>query len=202
MSLCGLIVTFILYCCYKDLRNFHGRCIMILSVFLFIAQLLPTLSAYISFPPGICVLSALISHYSWLGAFSWMTVIALNLLHIFRGSLQRVEEWEVSHFCRYVAPAFGFGAPFIIVVISLFLHFTHAEFAYGAESPCWISDSVCNFWAFGVPVGIFLAVNTGLFTVIVVLVFKSQRRSRELRRQQETIRTSVRDLLLCFKVST
>ncbi|XP_072047225.1 adhesion G protein-coupled receptor E2-like [Amphiura filiformis] len=201
LSLCGLTITFALHCCFSSLRNFHGRCVMILCVLLFFAQLLPTLSAYNSFPSWLCVISGLLSHYSWLGSFSWMTVIAFTLFHIFKpGAMRRNNDWESEPVCRYVAPTFGFGVPLVVVVITLCFHFIHSSLVYGANSPCWISDSVSNFWAFGLPVGIFLAFNTGLFSVTVGLACRNQRRSRQLQQRQETIRTFFRDLLLCFKI--
>ncbi len=201
LSLFGLFVSFVLHCRFKLFRNFHGRCIMCLCSILFMAQLLPMLSAEFSFPHGVCVFSAIVSHYSWLSAFSWMTVIAINLLHIFScGASRRNKEWEAGTFCRYIAPAVGFGVPLVVVVTSISFHFTYSSFAYGVNSPCWISDSVGNIFAFGVPAGIFLVTNLIIFSATVVLACRSQRRSRQLRQRKNNIRTLVTDLLLCTKV--
>ena len=202
LSLSGLIIAFGLRCCSRDRINFHDRCILIFCAFLFIAQFLPTLSVYISFPNGVCIISALVSHYCWLGSFSCMSIVAYDLHHIFcSGAFQTIKEWESGKFCRYVAPIIGFGLPFIIVVVSLCLHILHPWFEYGATAPCWISDFACNFWAFGLPVGALLCVNAGFFTITVISACRSQGRSRQLRREETSARAIGRDLILCVKVS-
>ncbi len=202
MSLLGLIVTFGLRCCSSGRINFHDRCILILCIFLFIAQLLPILSVYCSFPKGVCIISALVSHYCWLGSFSCMSVVAYDLFHIFCcGAFQNIRDWESGRFCRYVAPAVDFGLPFIIVAISLCLHVLHPTFEYGATVPCWISDFGCNLWAFGFPVGVLLGFNAVLFTVTLISACRSQRRSRQLRNEETDAWAVIRDLILCFKVS-
>ena len=203
ISLFGLMVTFVLRLrlCSRDRIDFHDRCILSLCTFLFIAQLLPTVSVYISFSNDVCVLSALVSHYCWLGAFSCMSVVAYDLYHLFSSSFRNKEDWESGNFCRYVAPSVVFGLPFVIVALALCLHFLHPTFEYGATAPCWISDFRCNLFAFGFPVGVSLVVNCVLYSVTAVKACRSQRRSRQIRCTKNNWRQLTTDLVLCMKVS-
>ena len=204
ISLCGLIITFGLHCYFKDLRNFHGRSIMSLCGALFLAQLMSLLIASLQIFGWLCVLMGVITHYTWLVAFFWMTIIALNLLQVFLRT--RIGgDLDSNYFGLFVVPVWGWLSPLVVVLSCLCLHISVSDntlFEYNTSSPCWISDPISNFWAFGFPIGLLLLINLMTFLVTVVLACNSQRRSRRLRRKPESLRTLLQDVLLCFKVSS
>ena len=152
----------------------------------------------------LCVLMGVITHYTWLAAFFWMTIIALNLLQVFLRT--RIGgDLDSNYFGLFVVPVCGWLLPLAVVLSCLCLHISvsdNTSFVYETSSPCWISDPMSNFWTFGFPIGLFLLINLMTFLVTVVLACKSQRRSRRLRRKPESVSTLLRDVLLCFKVST
>ena len=211
VNMIGTSVTLISLCFilgifgwFSELRNFHGKCLMSSAVALFWAQLLPMLSAKVSIPHGLCVVSAVVSHYAWLLVFSWMVIIGGNFFHVlvFR-PMQSPEVRESTCIFRFVLPILGWCQPLIIIAVCISFHFLHLDnvyFEYGSGTPCWISGLRANFISFGIPVASYLGINLILFSLIIVATCRNQRRSRSLRNQNMRAVES-EDIVLCMKVN-
>ncbi len=120
---------------------------------------------------------AIVSHYLWLVAFCWNTLIATNFFISFvLRPLQRCEDREDSSLYRYILPASGWGLPFIIIVICLHFHIYGIKgFEYGSSTPCWISNPVANLVAFGIPVAVLLTCNVIFFVSTLTSICRSGR---------------------------
>ena len=204
VSLVSLAALFHLLAKYSDLRNFHGWCIMKLTMTLFTAQFFPMISSKVNFPHGLCVTFAILTHYAWLASFTWMTIIGINLfdLFIYRPIIQSKVR-EAAWLFRIVLPILGWGLPSILVAICICLHFTKSDnffFEYGSSSPCWIINSTANLLGFGIPIGISLGINIVLYLIIVFKSCGQQRRSRQLQKKKPT-NITMRDIVLCLKVN-
>ncbi|XP_072028368.1 uncharacterized protein [Amphiura filiformis] len=204
-SCCGLTAIYGVHCVYCKLRNFHGRAIMNLSVALFFAQLIPILSSQLRTTGLLCVLAAVLSHFMWLSAFIWMSIIAVNLFDTFVYNqlltLQARQEKESSFIYRYLIPFSGWGTALIIVIICTFLHIYGSQdsFNYATTSPCWIPRSRDNLLAFGVPVGIALSLNLTLFVITVISLY--QMRSQQLQLQRNVKEMIPQNVKICLKMS-
>ena len=201
LSLCGLFLTFAIFCYFKDLRNLHGLFIMNFTVALFIAQLSSLLTSKLtSIPKVSCLIMAVISHFSWLASFTWTTIIAINLLRVFTVVPKESQVQNGRNKSHFIAPICGWGIPFLITMSSVAIN-EHLP-VYNQIVPCWMASPTSNLIAFGVPVAVSQFANTILFVITVIKACRSQRRSRLLQRSKQSFAAFLRDCLLCFKVQS
>ncbi|XP_072043383.1 uncharacterized protein [Amphiura filiformis] len=201
LSLVGLFMTFGLFCRFKDLRNLHGRCIMNLSVALFIAQLSFLLTSELTtIPQTACLIMACISHFTWLASFTWTTIIAINLLRVFSSTRVENEQRDGRQKSHYIVPACGWGIPLLIILACIGIDEADAFPIYSRISPCWMVNPTSNLLAFGVPVAVSQVINVILFVITVIVACRSQRRSRRLQRRNHNLTAFLRDFILCFKI--
>ena len=200
LSCCGFLIIFTIHCMFSKLRTFHGCAIMHLCVALLNAQVIPMLSQKLQTSGFICVFTAATSHLMWLSAFTWMSIISLNLFDIcvFNPLLPVTvrREREASFVYRVVIPLFGWGIAIVIVLISIILHFYGSPDAlkYSVTTPCWILRPSDNLKAFGIPVAITLSLNLILFIMIGISKCRNRITSAQLERTT-TRKTSTKDIV-------
>jgi len=83
ISLVCLFVQFVIYMCYPALRNVPGKCIVCLVIALFFGQLMYVFLNPRDWYAPACFYFALIMHYSFLAAFLWMNVMAIDICRTF-----------------------------------------------------------------------------------------------------------------------
>ncbi|XP_072050440.1 uncharacterized protein [Amphiura filiformis] len=76
ISLIAIIVTFLTYCVFSELRNLPGKIVMNFLVALFIALL--TVLIDLALPAYACIGAGPVFHYFWLSAFFWMNALSIN----------------------------------------------------------------------------------------------------------------------------
>ena len=202
LSLIGLFLTCVLFCCYKDLRNLHGIFVMNLCVALFMAQLISLITSQLTvYPPALCTAMGVTAHLFWLSSFTWMSIISINLLRVF--TVTRVQNREQRrHRSRYAIPGCGWGIPMVIVLTCVIVHMLIDSFPiYSEVSPCWMANPTSNLYVFGIPVGVSQVINVSLFVLIVIAACYKQRRSRTLQLREQTFAAFLKDSILCLKVS-
>ena len=200
MSIFSVTVLFGLHCYFTTLQNFQGKCIMSISVALFFSLLIPMISAKVSVSHHLCIVCAVLTHYMWLGTFTWMTIIGGNLFHLFIFKpLVKLEVRDKRIKYRFVFPILGWCIPLILVSICIFLHSKNMLLEYGAGAPCWISNNTASLVAFGVPVAICVGINVVLLVAIIIASCFNRRRSCLMQNKQAySVRTQ--DVLLWLKV--
>ncbi len=174
VSMFGLLGTCVTYTKFKSLRNMYGKCIMVLSSTLFLAQLFTFLSSKVTWSDDGCIAFAITTHYLWLASFAWSTNSAVVLLQQFVID-QTGKSVERISFVMF-ANVFGFGAPMLIVLITFAVHICECiKFTiYGRNDLCWIQDGIANLVSFGVPVSLLILTNGVILSITVF----SLRRSR------------------------
>ena len=201
VSSMAFVIILAVHCKLKVLRkHFHGRSIMFLSGALFVAYLLPILTQKIQMGKRLCYFVALLTHLSWLTAFSWFTVISLSMTYTFvLRPLERREVRETSVLYRLILSACGWGVPVAIVLLCLIVDLSGISgFSYGEEAPCWISGEMANLIAFGIPVGFSLLCSSLCFIATSIFVCRGARQRRKLEGRDERI--TWRDVIVTLKV--
>ena len=201
VSLAAFVIILVVHCKLKDLRkHFHGRSIMFLSGSLFVAYLLPILTQKVQMVKRLCYFFALLTHLSWLTAFSWFTVISLSMTYTFvLRPLERREVRETSVLYRFILPARGCGVPLAIVLVCLIVDLSGISgFSYGEEAPCWISGEMANLIVFGIPVGFSLLCSSLCFIATSVSVCRGARQRRQLEGRDKRI--TWKDVIATLKV--
>ena len=190
VSLISLIVTFITYCLFDELKNLPGKIIMNYLVALFIT--LVSVLIDLVLPSYACVAAGAVFHYCWLAAFTWMNALSINTSRALTRTTPLRKTSSNKKLLMYMA--YGWGAPMIIVIITLSLHFcecTDVQMGYGAiedeelGQSCWI-QGLAEILLFTSIVSILLVINLVLFcyTVYKVLKVTKDIRSRQAKSEQ------------------
>ncbi|XP_041957474.1 adhesion G-protein coupled receptor D2 isoform X2 [Alosa sapidissima] len=171
VSLCGLILTLILFTAVgvpkSDRTTVHKNLIVALAV----AQLLLMISDWASTNHEACLLVTALLHLFFMASFSWMLVEGL-LLWSKVVSVNISEERRMRFYY-----ALGWGLPVVIVTLTLTISLNK----YKADNHCWLNIESDIIWAFVGPVLFVLAVNTVvLCRVVMVTVSSAQRRAKML----------------------
>ncbi|XP_060572788.1 adhesion G protein-coupled receptor E3-like [Ruditapes philippinarum] len=152
VTICGLIfsisaltVTLIIYCMFIELRNIPGKILICLIISLLSAQ---TSFLFISHAAGYsitCKSLAIIVHYFYTSSFTWMNVIAFDLLLTFSRSFIVTGGNKTSkRFFLY--NVYGWLLPMIIVATAVGIDEssfdTLSEFRPGyGQGICWITST-------------------------------------------------------------
>ena len=119
LSIVALILTILIYIKYVSVRTLHGKTLVSMSASLIGAQLtgiLPLASGNIW-----CKLVAIVTHFSWLSAFGWMSMISYNMVTTFFGKQTTVTNTHIDR-KRYFAYSFvGWLLPGLIVITCIVL---------------------------------------------------------------------------------
>ena len=209
MSLAGLGGTFATYVVLSTLRNSHGDHMMYLTTSLFMAQLLPLITANLQVYSLLCTALAVITHFAWLASFSWMTLIAADRTYAFAykpfNSQSGVSAFKIMPTRSF--HVLGWGIPFVIVATCVVFHIAkpaRIKFQYDdQQGVCWISEIRANLIAFGIPVALSVSVNLVLFMWTVYGLCKRRSESEILNQRTWATRADdcLNDTLLFMKVS-
>ncbi|XP_063685334.1 uncharacterized protein LOC134819343 isoform X2 [Bolinopsis microptera] len=114
---------------------------------------------------AICTMFAVLIHYFYLSAISWMMVEGVNLyiafIQVFTGGQ--------THFYKKCA-LFAFGFPAAVVTASLTINFTTDYPTYVGDRYCWLTY-VPSLVAFVGPVILMLLANTVIFAFVIKQIF-------------------------------
>ncbi|XP_072022380.1 uncharacterized protein [Amphiura filiformis] len=198
LSSISLLLTFLIHCTISDIRNAHGRGVMSLCVSLFFAHIISLISDKVDVPRQACISLAVLSHYFWLSSFTWMSIIAGNLMNtlVFK-ALQKTEDNTLNLVGH---PLIGWVMPLAIVSTCLAFHFFTNLLTYGSGDFCWISNGIANLFAFGLPIGVHLCVNVVFFTKTAYSLLKAGQTSRKLQNSSNANRWE--ELVVCLKISS
>ncbi|KAM4695998.1 adhesion G protein-coupled receptor D2 [Rhinophrynus dorsalis] len=171
VSLCALIVTFILFLAVgvpkSERTTVHKNLIFALAA----AEALLMFSELAKTNEIVCITVTACLHLFFMAAFAWMLVEGL-LLWSKVVAVNMSEDRRMRFY--YIT---GWGLPIIIVSITLATSFNK----YVADSHCWLNVQTDIIWAFVGPVLFILTVNTFvLFRVVMVTISSARRRSKML----------------------
>lgn len=175
ISVLCLILTFITYVLFCELRTQPGINNMALVICLIIAQILfqfgSTPVKYI--PEWSCQAIGILIHFFWLMVILWMNVCSIHMFLVFiairrlaarRNTLKQTVIYTTCTICTST----------VIVLINIVVSVAHADFhgiGYGG-SICYISDYRMVGYVFAIPVGIILIVNFALFIAVIIKTWR------------------------------
>ena len=187
LSIMGLFSTLVTYMRFKQLRNLHGVCIIGLSLALLLANTLSVLSDKIHMSGTVCIAFAATTHYFWLAAFTWMTLISAVMIDIFVVNPTKSTHKSIKAYC--VILLMSWGTPLLIVLVLLSLQFcklcSFDIVIYDGVSTCWLATPSINLYAFGVPVMISLTINFILISILLVSLREAREASNKLQHKKK-----------------
>lgn len=186
-SLFCLLVTFITYCIFPDLRTIPGKNIMSLCLSLFVAQGCLQFSSFIMTHESICVPFAILTHYSWLATFCAMNVCSFHMYRIFYNKRMVVSkglrQFEQTKY--YLIYTYTF--PFAVVILNVAIHLgvSKGEFTGYGKYVCFLSDTLTIVLTFIVPAGLIFIANFVFFLLAFQAIRTSSRIACTVRDRRE-----------------
>ncbi|KAI1900655.1 hypothetical protein AGOR_G00052150 [Albula goreensis] len=170
ISLCGLILTLILFIAVgvpkSDRNTVHKNLIVALGI----AELLLMCSDLASAHKEVCLVVTAGLHLFFMASFTWMLVEGLLLW----SKVVAVNMSEDRRMRMYYL--IGWGVPAVIVSVTLTVSFDK----YKADDYCWLNVQTDIIWAFVGPVLFVLAVNTVVLCRVVMVTVSSARRRAKM----------------------
>ncbi|KAJ8388780.1 hypothetical protein AAFF_G00130130 [Aldrovandia affinis] len=170
VSLCGLILTFILFIAVgvpkSDRNTVHKNLIVALGT----AELLLMCSDSASAHHEVCLFVTAGLHLFFMASFTWMLVEGLLLW----SKVVSVNMSEDRRMRLYYL--IGWGVPVVIVGVTLTVSFDK----YKANNYCWLNVQTDIIWAFVGPVLFVLAVNAVVLCRVVMVTVSSARRRAKM----------------------
>ena len=202
LSIVGLFSTLVTYMRFKQLRTLHGVCIIGLSLALLLANTFSVMSDKIRISGSVCIAFAAITHYFWLAAFTWMTLISAVMIDTFVVNPTKPTRKSIKAYSVILLT--GWSTPLLIVLVLLSLQFcklcSFDIVIYDGISTCWLATPSINLYAFGIPVMISLTINFILISILMVSLRKAREASNKLQHRTKS-EESWKEALLCLKVS-
>ncbi|XP_060067168.1 uncharacterized protein LOC132547430 [Ylistrum balloti] len=198
LSILALCLGLIIYACFPKLQNIPGKNLICLMASLLAAQML-----FISAPIAIdivhlCTLLAIVMHYTYLAAFFWMNIMAVDIFLTFSRSFAKSRTDNLNHFVSY--SLYCWLTPAVIVCVAMIFDFTPIETdskpKYGVVV-CWISNSYALLYFFLVPLLVLVSVNMVLFLFTARAIYVSDKSTSSILKKQQTCK-----LLIYLKLST
>ena len=133
-----------------------------------------------------CSAIAIVTHYFWLAAFTWMMLFAFNIAKTFSGTgIAAARPKGGGSFWKYMI--LGWTNPSAVVGICIGLHLcqcTPIVFEYGnlEENTCFIRGSKAVLFTFVVPVSALLLLSISCF-IFMAIHLRRQRSAGKLARR-------------------
>ncbi|XP_033641473.1 uncharacterized protein LOC117301552 [Asterias rubens] len=192
LSLVALILALLSYAVFPILRTTAGKTIMNLMVAFVLAQVLLMIGKIgLSW---LCILRALMLHWSWLTVFFWMTILACDLAYNLRSNLvPRSRSHRSGGYKLLILGIYGWGTP-VVIVASCFivsrLGEDHPSWLQYGGADCWIVDPFHSLLVFGIPVAFHLAINCLMFGFMLYTIMANQNRLAKAR-MAKSLRSNV-----------
>ncbi|XP_071802733.1 uncharacterized protein [Asterias amurensis] len=199
LSIAALFATLVNYIAFACLRNVPGGAIMSLTSALFTAQLMTLTVLDKAENQAFCVAMAVLLHFMWMSTFTWMNVLAFDLVRTFT-SQQVLNPNNKKIFLTYCL--YGWGVPLLIVSACLAAHHANGvEFKYGGLRSCWLVGRYAVFVAFGVPLAVSLVANAVLFGLTVHSVHATLKAASMVRKGKSKAKETTTELWIYLKIS-
>lgn len=173
ISMLSLSLTVTVYSLLPSLRTASGKCIIGLSISLFLAQGARQVVHLVNHHTGWCTAIAVISHWLWLITFLWMTLLGFDTTTTLC-SMKLIDKHQANvNFQRYLV--ITLSVPTLLVVSCAFAFEFLSIPIYDPLYHCWLQHGWTSVWLFGIPVLVLIIVNITLFlrTVIHLKLSKS-----------------------------
>ncbi|XP_072028792.1 uncharacterized protein [Amphiura filiformis] len=134
LSVIALIATLITYLIFTSLRNLAGKAVMNLVIALLFGYLGLQLAGFFLISSEACAVWAVVTHFFWIAAFTWMMLFAFNIARTFsRRGVSARRTSDGSSFWKYFF--IGWAIPTVVIAVCIGMHFcncTPMTFHYGS----------------------------------------------------------------------
>ncbi|KAK3589772.1 hypothetical protein CHS0354_021104 [Potamilus streckersoni] len=183
LSLSALLVNFVIYSCFRQLRNTPGKMLMSLIAALFVANFLFLVSSAFEIVSELCIAVAIAMHYFFLASFCWMNIMDFDLWWTFSRQFTVTTSDGKSSKRFYFYSAYAWTLPLLIVVTAVSVNFAKIDTNfrywqpnYGADV-CWIKNREAMIMFFIGPLLIFKLFDIVAFATTSVHIYRARKQS-------------------------
>ena len=176
--LCLLIFIFVFYL-VPSLHNLPGKCLLLLSISLFLGQLIFISISNLRDYQSICLISSILIHYFYLASFFWLLIISINVYSAFHQPVvipqEKTNEENVRFLINNILVWCSSG---LIIFIACLIQFLRPQSTFSPGYGlvyCSISKVNSMILFFLVPIGCSLLIVTILFIRTLVTISHSHR---------------------------
>ncbi|XP_061174889.1 adhesion G protein-coupled receptor E1-like [Saccostrea echinata] len=160
LSCVCLLITFLTYCFFSELRSLPGKTIMVLVSTIFIINIVSLASYGENKNNTKCVVVGILLHYFWLSSFTSMNICCFHMYRVFHARIPLQiynENLLLIKYCIYI-----FLLPLLTVLGYIITMFSiRGNVGYGKEN-CFMDGKMSVIFTFLVPVG-FLCISNVFF---------------------------------------
>ncbi|EDV23799.1 uncharacterized protein TRIADDRAFT_57362 [Trichoplax adhaerens] len=158
-----LLFTLIILVSLRNLRSDRFFIHKNLCLALLLANVSAVITSQAYLHHTACKVSAIIQHFLFTAAFTWMLVEGLHLY------LLMVKVFTSGRSKTFLYVFVGWGIPVIIVATSIAIRFND----YGSNRICWLSIKNGLIWAFVGPVIAIITINFVIFILVARIICRS-----------------------------
>ncbi|KAK3589770.1 hypothetical protein CHS0354_021101 [Potamilus streckersoni] len=194
LSLCALLINFVIYSCFHQLRNIPGKMLMSLISALFVANVLFLVSAAFEMVNELCIAVAIAMHYFFLASFCWMNIMDFDLWWTFsrQFTVTNNDRKSSKRFCFYCA--YAWILPLLIVVAAVSVNFAKIDTNFRYWQPnygagvCWIRNREAMILFFIGPLMLFKLFDIVAFFATAVHIYRARKQSAMVQKKNSKCR--------------
>lgn len=176
ISLGCLLLFMVIYFLIPFLHNLPGKCLLFLSISLFIGQLVFISTSTLTQTNRYCLISAILIHYFYLSSFSWLLIISIQIYLTFNQKILFEDKNEKKNFRLIIYNILvWFSCGIVILIAGLIqLYKPSSDYSPGyGEIFCSISKVNSMIIFFLAPIGCILLIVTILFIKTLLTIYHS-----------------------------
>jgi hypothetical protein len=179
ISLFCLLIFVISFWLISSLHNLPGKCLLFLTISLFIGQLTFISTSNRIQYSSFCFISAIIIHYFYLSSFFWLLIIAIHIHSTFNFKIviQR-DKIKTNQFRLVIYNILVWCSTGIIIFIACLIQFIKPQSSFSPNYGflfCSISQSNAMIVFFLIPIGCLLIIIASLFFKTILAIYNSHR---------------------------
>jgi G protein-coupled receptor Mth (Methuselah protein) len=176
ISLVCLLLFGTVFCLISSLHNLPGKCLLFLSISLFLGQLTFISTSDSTEHFSLCFASGIIIHYFYLSSFFWLLIISIHIHSTFNHQTINQDKIDKNHHRLIVYNIFVWSSAGLIILIAVLIQVLHPQSnfspAYGSIF-CSISKANAMIIFFLVPIGCILLIVAILFIKTLWAIHRS-----------------------------
>ncbi|KAL5014532.1 hypothetical protein ScPMuIL_008802 [Solemya velum] len=173
-SVC-LLVSFVTYCLFQELRNVPGKNNMVLIFNLFLAVVLYQTVVRVRFAGALCLALGATLHYFWLCLFTSMNVCCYHMYRVFSKQFVVSRDMDQNRNTNRNYVIYTFGSPMLVVSATISVKFgldNYPDVVYAGDF-CFLNSIYSLVVAFIGPIVVVLLSNLGFFIATLYGLSKS-----------------------------
>ncbi|XP_023220125.1 adhesion G protein-coupled receptor E2-like [Centruroides sculpturatus] len=209
LSIVGVVLTFITYSLFSDLRTLSGNSLLNLLAALFLSHLLSVIGVERSQDHNLCLTMAFLLHYLWLAVHFWVTSMAWDMYRTFRDNINlKPSTLNESQKSLLRCALFSWGVPLVFVGLSAVLHFkTHLDDLPIVKDTCWIVGPGSLIYAFAIPAGLLCIFDIMYFCKTAIVIHQTvglqmNRKTKNKMRKRRYLQLCLYSKLVILLVAT